>query len=85
MNYTPSAPTAWPSPTPSTIPQALDELAAQTNAGSPIVTIQAEGVIPTCGSPQLGALVSTSGYTLCICNGSQWVQRLSDKTLPCSF
>lgn len=79
--YVPATPGNWPSPTPSDYAGALDYLAA----GSVGIPKAASGSPPTCGATQAGRLYLTAGYTLCVCNGTDWVRRLANTTAICSF
>lgn len=83
--YTPSNSANWPSPTPSGYPDALDQLGGYVNAGNYFVTIQSAGSVPTCGTSQRGMLAMTSGFSLCVCNGTSWVIRVENKVLQCGF
>lgn len=85
LTYTPAVPSNWPSPNPSTLPQGEDVLASYVNAGNYFVKIAVSGVPPTCGGSQLGMLAMTAGYSLCVCNGTNWVQRMEGKVANCSF
>jgi hypothetical protein len=79
--YSPATPSNWPSPAPSDFAGALDYLAA----GSVGIPRAASGTPPTCGASQAGRLYLTAGYTLCVCNGTNWVRRFGSNTSICSF
>lgn len=83
--YTPAVSANWPSPTPSNFPGALDSLAAYVKAGNPLINVQSAGSIPTCGNSQIGQLALTAGFSLCVCDGTNWIRRTASATDKCSF
>lgn len=48
------------------------------------LVIQSSGQTPSCSSSNVGSLVLTSAYILCVCNTSSWV-RSSDGSTACTF
>jgi hypothetical protein len=55
---------------------------AVTVQGNPLIAPQGSGVTPA--TTQTGALALTSGFILCVYNGSGWV-RTSDGSTACTF
>lgn len=85
QSYTPASTGYWPSPTPSNLPTAVDDLASVVNNGHVVIAIQSAGVEPTCSSTQRGWLIMTAGFSLCFCNGTNWVNRDPSGVHVCSF
>ena len=64
----------------------LDDASGNITMAGTLLKMVARGAgsTPTCGAGEAGTLALTSGYKLCVCNGSAW-KNASDGSTGCTF